>query len=148
MMLFLLAAGWLLTYANRTVLYPLLSIIAADFSLSSADVGLLTSSYFFTYLLLQVPAGILGDRIGMRRVLLWTYAVAAAGRLGSDWSSAITRDALLHGAAWAGGRWLLSISFGMMMQKVRPQQRAFSSALIGIGMALVCCGDDGQWLVV
>ncbi len=91
MMLFLLAAGWLLTYANRTVLYPLLSIIAADFSLSSADVGLLTRSYFFTYLLLQVPAGILGDRIGMRRVLLWTYAVAAAGRLGSDWSSAITR---------------------------------------------------------
>ena len=48
MMLFLLAAGWMLTYANRTVLYPLLAIIAADYSLSSADVGLLTGSYFFT----------------------------------------------------------------------------------------------------
>lgn len=137
MMLFVLAAGWTLTYANRTVLYPLLSIIASEFSLSSADVGFLTSSYFFTYLLLQVPAGILGDRIGMRRVLLWTYAVAAVGAIGlglviGNYPAMIFCMAL-HGLG-AGG--FYPSSFGMMMQKVKPQQRAFSSALIGIGMAL------------
>ena len=137
MMLFLLAAGWMLTYANRTVLYPLLSIIAADYSLSSADVGLLTGSYFFTYLLLQVPAGILGDRLGMRRVLLWTYAVAAVGAIGLGLVignyPAMLFFMALHGLG-AGG--FYPSSFGMMMQKVLPQQRAFSSALIGIGMAL------------
>ena len=137
MMLFLLAAGWMLTYANRTVLYPLLSIVAADYSLSSADVGLLTGSYFFTYLLLQVPAGILGDRFGMRWVLLWTYAVAAVGAIGlglviGNYPAMIFFMAL-HGLG-AGG--FYPSSFGMMMQKVKPQQRAFSSALIGIGMAL------------
>jgi MFS family permease len=137
MMLFLLAAGWLLTYANRTVLYPLLSIIAADYSLSSADVGLLTGSYFFTYLLLQVPTGILGDRFGMRRVLLWTYAVASVGAIGLGLVignyPAMLFFMALHGLG-AGG--FYPSSFGMMMQKVKPQQRAFSSALIGIGMAL------------
>ncbi len=137
MMLFLLAAGWMLTYANRTVLYPLLSIIAADYSLSSADVGLLTGSYFFTYLLLQVPTGILGDRFGMRRVLLWTYAVASVGAIGLGLVignyPAMLFFMALHGLG-AGG--FYPSSFGMMMQKVKPQQRAFSSALIGIGMAL------------
>ena len=137
MMIFLLAAGWALTYANRTVLYPLLSIISTDFSLSSADVGLLTGSYFFTYLLLQVPAGILGDRLGMRRVLLWTYAVAASGAIGLGLVignyPAMLFCMALHGLG-AGG--FYPSSFGMMMQKVEPQRRAFSSALIGIGMAV------------
>ena len=81
-MLMLLAAGWAVTYANRTVVYPLLSIIAAEYSLSSADAGGLTGSYFLTYLLLQIPAGILGDRYGMKRIMLWTYAVAAIGAIG------------------------------------------------------------------
>ena len=137
MMLFLLAAGWMLTYANRTVLYPLLAVIAADYSLSSADVGWLTGSYFFTYLLLQVPAGILGDRLGMRRVLLLTYAVAAVGAIGlglviGNYPAMIFCMAL-HGLG-AGG--FYPASFGMMMQKVLPHKRAFSSSLIGIGMAL------------
>ena len=81
-MLFLLAAGWTVIYANRTVMFPLLSVIALQFSLSSADVGLLTGSYFFMYLLLQIPAGMLGDRFGMKRVMLSTYAIATVGVLG------------------------------------------------------------------
>ena len=137
MMLFLLASGWMLTYANRTVLYPLLSIIAADYSLSSADVGFLTGSYFFTYLLLQVPAGILGDRIGMRRVLLWSYALSGIGAIGLGLVTgnylAMIFCMALHGLG-AGG--FYPSSFGMMMCKVEPQRRAFSSALVGIGMAL------------
>lgn len=137
MMLFLLSIGWAWVYANRTVLYPLLSIIAADYSLSSADAGLLTGSYFFTYLLLQVPAGILGDRIGMKRVLIWTFAAAGVGAVGlgllaGNYSVMIFCMAL-HGLG-AGG--FYPASFGMMMKAVEPRQRAFSSSLIGIGMAL------------
>ena len=137
MMLMLLAAGWAVTYANRTVIYPLLSIIAAEYSLSSADAGLLTGSYFLTYLLLQLPAGILGDRFGMKRVLLSTYAVASVGAIGLG--LAVGHYAMMvlcmavHGLG-AGG--FYPSSFGMMMQKTEPGRRAFSSALIGTGMAV------------
>lgn len=137
MMLILLSAGWTLVYANRTVLYPLLSIIAADYSLSSADAGWLTSTYFLTYLLLQVPAGILGDRIGMKRVLAWTYAAAGLGAIGLGLVvgnyPAMLFCMALHGLG-AGG--FYPVSFGMMMKAVKPERRAFSSSLIGIGMAL------------
>jgi MFS family permease len=148
-MLFLLAAGWAVAYANRTVLYPLLSVIAVTYSLSSADVGFLTGSYFFTYLLLQVPAGILGDRFGMRRVLIWTYAVASIGAIGLGLVvgnyPAMVFFMALHGLG-AGG--FYPSSFGLMMQKVEPQRRAFSSALVGIGMAIgLLTGMTGSgWL--
>jgi len=136
-MLMLLAAGWAVTYANRTVIYPLLSIVAAEYSLSSADAGLLTGSYFLAYLLLQIPAGILGDRFGMKRVLLWTYAVSSVGAIGVGLSVGNYTTMLgfmaLHGLG-AGG--FYPTSFGMLMQKTEPGRRAFSSALIGIGMAI------------
>ena len=136
-MLMLLAAGWALTYANRTVIYPLLSIIAAEYSLSSADAGLLTGVYFLTYLLLQIPAGILGDRFGMKRVLLWTYALSSVGAIGMALSvgnyTAMLVFMALHGLG-AGG--FYPSSFGMVMQKTEPGRRALSSALIGIGMAV------------
>lgn len=136
-MLILLAAGWAFTYANRTVIYPLLSIIAAEFSLSSADAGLLTGSYFLAYLLLQIPAGIMGDRFGMKRVMLWTFAVSSIGAIGLGLSvgnySLMVLCMAVHGLG-AGG--FYPASFGMMVQKTEPRRRAFSSALIGIGMAI------------
>lgn len=136
-MLLLLAAGWAVIYANRTVMFPLLSVIAVQFSLSSADVGLLTGSYFFMYLLLQIPAGMLGDRFGMKRVMLCTYAVATVGVLGLGLFAGQYLPMLafvsLHGLG-AGG--FYPCSFGMVMQRTPPERRALSSALIGIGMAV------------
>lgn len=136
-MLLLLAAGWAVIYANRTVLFPLLSVIAVQFSLSSADVGLLTGSYFFMYLLLQIPAGMLGDRFGMKRVMLCTYAVATVGVIGLGLFAGQYLPMLafisLHGLG-AGG--FYPCSFGLVVQKTPPGRRALSSALIGIGMAV------------
>lgn len=136
MLLTLLATGWALVYANRTVIYPLLSIIADDYSLSSADVGLLTGTYFFAYLILQIPAGILGDRIGMKRVLVWTYAVAVLGTIGLALSvgnfTAMLVCMAVHGLG-AGG--FYPSAFGMVMKRTEPARRAFCSALIGVGMA-------------
>ena len=42
-----LALGALFMYADRTVLYPMLEVIAADFSLSGKATGFITSTYFF-----------------------------------------------------------------------------------------------------
>lgn len=136
-MLTLLAAGWALIYAGRTVLYPLLSIIAVQLSLSSAEAGLLTGSYFFAYLLMQVPAGMFGDRFGMRKMLIVMYGVAALGIVGLCFGvgsyAAMLFFMAVHGLG-AGAYY--PASFGMLMQKIPPAKRAFSSSLIGVGMAI------------
>ena len=76
-MLLVLIIGWAIIYADRTCLYPLLSVIGEQMNLTSAQTGALTSTYFLFYVALQIPSGIIGDRAGLRKVLIIMFTVAA-----------------------------------------------------------------------
>lgn len=69
--------GWLITYASRTVLYPMLPFIAADFGLSNTVTGAVVSAYFVTFAAVQIPSGVIGARIGYKSVLVLAYSLAA-----------------------------------------------------------------------
>ncbi|MCD6045483.1 MAG: major facilitator family transporter [Gammaproteobacteria bacterium] len=53
--------------------------LAKDFHTDVAAVGLISSSYFWTYLLLQMPGGMLVDRLGAKRLLIAGTLICAAG---------------------------------------------------------------------
>ena len=53
--------------------------LAAEFDLSAAGLGLLSSMYFFSFALCQLPVGVAMDRFGPRRVNAALLLVAAAG---------------------------------------------------------------------
>jgi len=55
----------------------MIPILIEDFHIDRFAVGFLTSSFFYTYLLFQVPAGFLIDRFGARRVLTCSIFFAA-----------------------------------------------------------------------
>jgi MFS family permease len=136
-MLGALTLGWAVIYANRTSMYPLLSVIAANLGLSSTQAGFMTSSYFFLYVLMQIPAGVAGDRFGLKRVLLVMFALAGFGMLGLGLAGTSFTTLLfftaLHGLG-AGAYY--PAAFGTLLQVVPPERRGMSSAIIGIGMAL------------
>lgn len=75
------AAGYLLSYLYRTINAVLSPHLAAELGLDAADLGLLTSAYFFTFAAFQLPLGLLLDRFGPRRVeaILLLFAAAGAG---------------------------------------------------------------------
>jgi MFS family permease len=50
-----------------------------DFSTDAAGVAMLASSYFWGYTLMQIPAGVLVDRYGVKRVVLCSMAASALG---------------------------------------------------------------------
>ncbi len=50
-----------------------------DFSTDAAGVAMLASSYFWGYTLMQIPAGILVDRYGVKRVVLLSMAASSLG---------------------------------------------------------------------
>src|ERR1700722_2819083 len=59
-----------------------------DFGMSPAAMGTLLSAFFWSYSLLQIPAGYAVDRLGLKWVyagafLLWSLASAAIGLAGS-----------------------------------------------------------------
>jgi MFS family permease len=53
-----------------------------DFSTDAAGVAMLASSYFWGYTLMQIPAGLLVDRYGVKRVVLFSMAASSLGSAG------------------------------------------------------------------
>lgn len=75
----LFSAGYFVSYVFRGVNLGFAPLITHDLGLSAADLGLLTSLYFLGFAGAQLPAGVLLDHYGSRRVTAGTLLFAAAG---------------------------------------------------------------------
>ncbi len=67
----LLGAGVLINYIDRINLSVAAPQLKAEFHLTTADMGLLFSAFFWSYALLQIPAGLILDRFGVTRIGRW-----------------------------------------------------------------------------
>src|SRR5271168_719811 len=80
---FLLALGVLVSFFDRINLSVSREALNISFGMSLIAFGYLSSAFSWTYALMQMPAGILLDRLGVRRVgrisaLLWSVSSFAA----------------------------------------------------------------------
>jgi MFS family permease len=75
------ALGHYLSSLLRTVNAVLAPQLVGSLALSSGQLGLLTSAFFFSFALVQLPVGIALDRYGPRKVQLVLMLVAACGAL-------------------------------------------------------------------
>ena len=73
------AFGYFLSYLGRVVNAVLAPHLIAEFELSAADLGFLTSVYFLAFAAFQLPLGILLDRFGPRRIEAGLILFAALG---------------------------------------------------------------------
>ncbi len=73
------ASGYCMSYALRSVNAVIAPDLIAEFGLSNAQLGSLSSAYFFAFAAMQMPLGIWLDRFGSRRVDATLLLVAAAG---------------------------------------------------------------------
>ena len=73
------AAGYYLSYLFRTISALMADPLTTEFALTPGTLGLLTSAYFLTFAIAQLPIGILLDRYGPRRVQGGLLLVAALG---------------------------------------------------------------------
>src|SRR5687768_14720237 len=74
--------------------------LAQEFGLSAGGLGLLSSMYFFSFALCQLPVGIAMDRFGPRRVNAALLLIAAAG--GAWFASAESASAAIAARALIG----------------------------------------------
>jgi MFS family permease len=65
-----MGTGWISLYLGRMGLAPLLDMIMAEFQISHAAAGTLFSAIFYSYGLMQLPSGYLGDRFGRKKILI------------------------------------------------------------------------------
>ncbi|MGZ4481811.1 MAG: MFS transporter, partial [Gaiellales bacterium] len=89
-----------------TAIVPLVPRFSDRFQLSAFEAGVLLASTSVAVLLVSIPAGIMGDRLGTRRLTLLALGVMVLADLGQG----------LAGAFWAllGARLLFGVAFGIL----------------------------------
>src|SRR5579884_3301775 len=65
-----LSSGWVMIYADRLSISPVLNLIRQQFGLSFASVSLVVSVYFLAYVGFTVPATVAAERWGYKKVML------------------------------------------------------------------------------
>ncbi|MCG8508390.1 MAG: MFS transporter, partial [Rhodospirillales bacterium] len=75
------AAFYCYGFFQRVVPSVIFSDLMADFAVSGAVLGNLSAFYFYAYAGVQIPTGLLIDRLGPRRVLAVATALCGAGSL-------------------------------------------------------------------
>ena len=100
------ACGYFLSYLYRSTNAVLAPYLSNDLNINAEQLGLITSAYFLTFGLFQLPLGVLLDKFGARKVQSILFLVAATGAilfsLGNDvWSLVIARGLIGLGVSGA-----------------------------------------------
>lgn len=129
-------AGWVLMYANRTVLSPLLSLLEGQWSMTRAQLGLLNSAFFLMYTLMQVPTGLLADRLGRRRLLLPGYLLHAVGAALSGLAHSAQTFLAARVVTGLGQSTYYATQYALASAVIPRRYRALGMAVINSGMAV------------
>ncbi|HZW26003.1 MAG TPA: MFS transporter [Gallionella sp.] len=114
---FIVGLAYALSFFHRFAPAAISGDLQQDFHASGAELGGLAATYFYVYMLMQIPTGVLVDTLGSRRVVVIggliaslgsilfgmadTLAIASAGRLLVGLGVSVTFIALLKlNAAW------------------------------------------------
>ncbi len=128
--------GWVFIYADRAILNPVLLNIQLDFNLTNAQTGLINSIFFFTYAAVQIPAGIIGDKVSYKWILVPGFI--AFGISTALTGLAPTYITLLMASAATGlaQGTFFGPQYALSSRIIPPQYRTMGSALINSGSAV------------
>jgi MFS family permease len=134
--LFLLGLSVLINYIDRSNLSIAAPLIKDELGISGTQLGTLLSAFFYTYALLQIPAGWLVDRFDVK----WVFGVGFF-----IWSASTAVTGWIHGfAALLVARIVLGVgesiafpAYGKIIgTHFQESRRGFANAIVIAGLAL------------
>lgn len=146
----LLFAASLINYLDRAAISFALPLISRDFQLTAQSKGLLLSSFFWSYALMQIPIGWCADRFNLRWLYagaftIWSFAQGLTGLASSLTALLAFRFLLGIGESiyLPGGTKIVSLLFA-------PKERGLPSGLFDFGTrtGLVLEGILVPWLLI
>lgn len=119
-------------YKNAIEVSP--SIMTHDlmlaFNIGAAQIGNLTASYFYAYLLLQIPAGLLLDKFGPRKTATLAILLCASGSLLFSYSYTLPMAILGRFLTGAGAAFAFVNCIKLIANWFPPKQFAFMAGLV------------------
>lgn len=135
-LLFLLSLSVLINYIDRSNLSIAAPLIKDELGLSAWQLGKLLSAFFWTYALMQIPAGWLVDRLDVKWVFaaglfIWSVSTAVTGALHGFAALLIVRVILGLGESVAFPSYSK-----ILCGHFQESRRGFANAMIMTGLAL------------
>ena len=127
--------GWVFMYADRAVLSPVLASIGSEWELNRGQLGLISSTFFFTYAALQIPTGLLADRFGRKLLLVPGYVLFGVATLLSALAPSYGAFLLLAACAGLGEGTYYPTQFSLSSEALPARIRGLGSAIINSGQA-------------
>ncbi|MBK0001396.1 MFS transporter [Erwinia sp. S38] len=127
--------GWVVIYAARSVLSPVMPQIETEFGLSKSQLGLISSLFFLAYTLLQVPAGLLGDRLGRKRILVGGFMLFTLFMAAISISPTFLIFMLLWMLTGASQGVYYGPQYALSSEAIPKKWITLGSAVIGSGMS-------------
>jgi MFS family permease len=146
----LLVYAWISNYMIRMALSSLLPPIMAELDLSYTKAGFLATAFFYAYMAMQIPAGLLGDRFGRTRIIVIGIAVGIAasvmtGLAGSFLILFLARllTGVGHGSLYSNDRVLVA-AYTPKEKMALGQGVSFSGPGVGTTLGLILAGVLGE----
>ena len=122
-------------YADRTILNPVMGKIKEEFSLDNAQLGLVSSVFFFSYALMQIPSGVMGDKIGRKLVLVPGYLLfglcTAFSGLAKNFPTFLAARIMVG----VGEGTYYGPQYALSSESIPVKYRSLGTAIINSGMA-------------
>lgn len=136
--------GWILMYADRTILNPVMGQIAEEFNLTNTQLGLVNSLFFLTYALTQIPFGIVGDKYGRKVVISIGFVLFGITTYLSGIASAFGVFMIYRALTGAGEGAYYGPAYAMATEAIPTKKITLGTAIINSGMAF---GTSGGYLL-
>jgi MFS family permease len=148
----ILVYAWIANYLIRMALSALLPPIMGEFGLTYAQAGLLSAALFYAYTSMQLPAGVIGDRLGRKRMVIAGVVLSAGASVFTGLAGSLVALFVARLATGLSQGFLFS-NDRVIIAATTPRQRialgqgiSFSGPGLGTTLGLVLAGYLGTLL--
>ncbi|MBL1228398.1 MFS transporter [Enterococcus sp. BWB1-3] len=134
----LLCSGWVTIWIYRSALSPIYPQINESLggNISDTALGSIASFYFLGYVIMQIPAGFLVDKIGKKKVLIPGFVVFALAAFLISQASSITMIYTGSFLAGIGCGSFYGSAYSLTSQNIPKEKKSFSTAIVNSGSAV------------
>jgi len=127
--------GWIFMYAARNILSASMATIQTEFKLTGVQLGLLNSLFYLAYTVVQIPFGAMGDKIGLKIVLVGGFLVFGVftGLTGVAASFAVL--VIMRIMVGVGQGTYYGPQYALSSMNIPQKRRGIGNAIINSGMA-------------
>lgn len=127
--------GWVFIYADRTILNPVMSSIGTEFGLDKTQLGLLNSVFFLVYAIVQVPSGMLGDRFGRLKFIVFGFLIFGLFTGLTGIAGTVGVLFLMRAVVGFGQGFYYGPQYSLSGEMIPAKNRTVGSAIINSGQA-------------